>query len=271
MKRSPRPRKTANLSDSLRQHLNMYAVAASAAGVSMLASVQSSEARIVYTHVHKVIGPNSQLGLDLNHDGIIDFSIHNAYQFHSKSYHSAALWTTTPPTNALEGLYSFPFSAYALPRGAKVGPPKNFKCTHACLEGRPMLSLSVGRGGIGQWESATNQYLGVQFIDRAGRTHYGWARLTVRGNPNSKIFATLTGYAYETVPNKPIIAGRTKGTDDPTEDPVFANPGDPGPGASLTNSITDTPQVASLGVLALGAQGVPLWRRRQNQPVVPGN
>jgi len=41
----------------------------------------------------------------------------------------------------------------------------------------------------------------VQFTDRAGRTHYGWARLTVRGNPNSKIFATLTGYAYETVPN----------------------------------------------------------------------
>ncbi len=243
----------------------MYAIAAGAAGVSMLASAQPSEAKIIYTHVHRVIGPNSQLGLDLNHDGIIDFSIHNAYQFHSKSYHSAALWTTTPPTNALEGLYSFPFSAYALRRGAK-----NFKCTHACLEGRPMLSLSVGRGGIGQWEGATNQYLGVQFTDRAGRTHYGWARLTVRGNPNSKIFATLTGYAYETVPNKPIIAGRTKGIDDPTEDPDFANPGDPGPGPSVTNPIPDSPQAASLGVLAFGAQGVPLWRRKQNEPVVQG-
>ena len=28
-----------------------------------------------------------------------------------------------------------------------------------------------------------------------------------------KITATLTGYAYETVPNKAIIAGKTKGPD----------------------------------------------------------
>jgi len=214
----------------------MYAIAAGAAGVSMLASSQPAEAKIIYTHVHRVIGPNSQLGLDLNHDGSIDFSIHNAYQFHSKSYHSAALWTTTPPANALAGLYSFPFSAYALARGAKIGPPKNFKCTFACLDGRPMLSLSVGRGGIGQWEGATNQYLGMRFIDRAGGTHYGWARLTVRGNPNSKIFATLTGYAYETIPNKPIIAGRTKSPDVTTAYP------------------------ASLGHLAAGASAIQAWR-----------
>jgi hypothetical protein len=27
------------------------------------------------------------------------------------------------------------------------------------------------------------------------------------------IVATLTGYAYETIPNKPIVAGATKGSD----------------------------------------------------------
>jgi len=27
----------------------------------------------------------------------------------------------------------------------------------------------------------------------------------------ARIRATLTGYAYETIPNKPIIAGKTKG------------------------------------------------------------
>jgi hypothetical protein len=31
--------------------------------------------------------------------------------------------------------------------------------------------------------------------------------------------ATLTGYAYETVPNKPIIAGKTKGPDVITLEP----------------------------------------------------
>jgi len=267
MKRPAESRRTANLSDSLHQRLNAYALAAGAAGVSLLASAQPSEAKIVYTHVHRVIGPNSQFSIDLNHDGIVDFSIHNAYRFYSKSYHSAALWTTTPPTNALEGLSSFPFSAYALPRGAKIGPPKNFKCTFACLEGRPLLSLSVAGDTIGQWEDATNQYLGVRFLDRAGKTHYGWARLTVRGTPHSKIFATLTGYAYETIPNKPITAGKTKGTDDPTSNPDFASSDDPRHAASLTNPLPERTRPAALGMLALGAQGVPLWRRKETQEV----
>jgi hypothetical protein len=251
MKRSSRPPKTVNLSESTDGQLNMYTLAASAAGVGLLALAMPSEARIVYTPAHKTIRPNSRLGIDLNHDGLIDFAIHNAYQFHSKSYHSAALWTTVPPSNALEGLYSFPFSAYALAVGAKIGPPKNFKCTHACLDGRPMLSLSVGRGVIGQWKGATNRYLGVRFRDKAGRTHYGWARLSVRGNPYSKIFATLTGYAYETIPNKPIIAGQTKASNDST------SLEQPSP-ATLT---VPTPKTASLGLLALGAPGLSIWRR----------
>jgi hypothetical protein len=32
--------------------------------------------------------------------------------------------------------------------------------------------------------------------------------------------ATLTGYAYETIPNKPIITGKTKGPDVITLDPA---------------------------------------------------
>jgi hypothetical protein len=69
---------------------------------------------------------------------------------------------------------------------------------------------------------------------------------------------TLTGYVYETIPGKSIKTGRTKGpADDPTNDEFS-------PGASLTNPISDTPQPASLGMLALGAQGVPLWRRKES-------
>jgi hypothetical protein len=51
--------------------------------------------------------------------------------------------------------------------------------------------------------------LGLRFTI-VGETHYGWARLsTVSG-----IF--LNGYAYETIPNKPIIAGKTHGKDEAT-------------------------------------------------------
>ena len=96
------------------------------------------------------------------------------------------------------------------------------------------------------------RYLGVEFRIN-GKTHFGWARFT-----NSSAWgAPLTGYAYETTPGKLIKASQTKeAADNPTND-------DFGPRASLTNPIPDAPQPASLGMLALGAQGVPLWRRKE--------
>jgi hypothetical protein len=53
----------------------MYTLAASAAGVSLLALVHPAEAKAVYTKVHQVIGPDGSYKLDLNHDGITDFTI----------------------------------------------------------------------------------------------------------------------------------------------------------------------------------------------------
>ena len=57
----------------------MYALAAGAAGVGVLTLGQLSEAKIIYTAVHEVIGPKHQYNLDLNHDKVTDFSIQNAY------------------------------------------------------------------------------------------------------------------------------------------------------------------------------------------------
>src|SRR5579863_10427884 len=74
MKRSPRPRTTANLSDSIHHRLNMYALAASAAGVGVLALAQPIEAKIVYTPADVKIG-YIPYNLDLNHDGVVDFQI----------------------------------------------------------------------------------------------------------------------------------------------------------------------------------------------------
>jgi hypothetical protein len=56
----------------------MYALAASAAGVSALALSQPAAARIVYTPIHHVIGKNASFYIDLNHDGIADFLLVNS-------------------------------------------------------------------------------------------------------------------------------------------------------------------------------------------------
>jgi hypothetical protein len=58
MKRSSRPRTTVELSKSFHHQLNMYTLAATAAGVGVLTLVQPANARIVYTHIHHVIGKN---------------------------------------------------------------------------------------------------------------------------------------------------------------------------------------------------------------------
>jgi hypothetical protein len=79
MQRSSGPRKiVSNLSESVKQQLNMYAIAAGAGGVSLLALAQPSEAKIIYTHANVQLSPQKgvvKYKLDLNHDGITDFTL----------------------------------------------------------------------------------------------------------------------------------------------------------------------------------------------------
>jgi hypothetical protein len=248
------PRETTNFSKSFLQRLDTYAIAASAAGVGVLALAQPVAAKIVYRPAHVRILPNSNFNLDLNHDGMVDFVISNRYSVRSSTYNQADLWarrsSNSPAANAIEQPRSFPFSPFALRLGDKIGPLKYFG-------NRGVMFGYYGEGSCdGRWGNVTNRYLGVRFQDRSGKTHYGWARLTVRSGYRcqTKILATLTGYAYETVPNKPIIAGRTKGAD---ESKVEL------PDAALTSPIPDQPQPASLGALAMGTPGLSIWRREE--------
>ncbi len=82
-----------------------------------------------------------------------------------------------------------------------------------------VYSCSTACGYLrGPWAFDGNGYLGLRF--KIGKQiHYGWARLTVQELGDYKFKATLTGYAYETIPNKPIITGHTKGPDVITLEP----------------------------------------------------
>jgi hypothetical protein len=241
-------RKTAELSEPVHQWLNLYALSASAAGVGMLALTQCAEAKIVYTPAHQIIGKNISFNLDLNHDGITDFIIReNAHRTTSGEFQ--VLFIKGSSINKIEGVpgsHSF--------HAADLAPDDlipNGEFSPAVV----MANQCSGFGGTsctthsrkGSWFNVTNHYLGLKFtID--GGTHYGWARMTVNF-VNNNLTATLTGYAYETVPNEGIIAGRIKNSD-----------GDAAPDASLS---MPTPEGASLGMLALGSPGVSIWRREE--------
>lgn len=68
---------------------------------------------------------------------------------------------------------------------------------------------SIVYRSFGPWKEATRGFLGLKFIIQ-GQVHYGWARLdvtaTIRG-----IYGAITGYAYETEPNTPILTGQESG------------------------------------------------------------
>jgi hypothetical protein len=263
MKLSPRSRRTtSSLSESLHQRLNMYALAASAAGVSLLALGQPAEAKIVYTRCHvkltpvpvSIYPPYGGLrvyNLDLNHDGIADFRLVNWWY---NRYGHLRIFPMPPPaargTNEIYGPRYNGWAA-ALSAGVSVGPGGAFRKSN-----NSMVYVWAGSGGgtwmSGSWFDVTNGYLGLKFfID--GKAHYGWARLNVLGKGHVAIQATLTGYAYETEPNKPIVTGRTKGSDDTDS----VEPLDP------TTLSAPSPQAATLGLLALGAPGLPIWRRKK--------
>jgi hypothetical protein len=207
----PRPRIAKQLPDSLQRRLNSYALAASATGVSLAALAQPAQGKIVYTPAHVKIGPKSQYPLDLNHDGTTDFTFTNGTYI--GSYGTSFYFLSIMPaqgnqawghTNRGYGIASALFP--------KVRVGKN---QHFSGGGRAMASMPFGSQNScdGPWANVRSRYLGLKFLI-TGKTHYGWARLNVSCPYGAHtIDGTLTGYAYETVPNRPLLTGQEHGTD----------------------------------------------------------
>jgi hypothetical protein len=224
------------LNETLDKNLLAYAAAASAAGVGMLALAPVAQAKIVYTPANDLISPRTYVLLDLNHDGIADFLLSNFYTGSSKGIAYAYMFAAGLYTSNL-ALGNSQNSARALPAKRRVGSSA-FTFQPAPL----MLAENCDGGNViqhyGKWQNASTKYLGLQFITSQG-INYGWARFDV-AETGCQIAPTLTGYAYETIPFKPIPTGKTKGQDVITLEP------------------------ATLRHLARGAPGLSAWRRRNS-------
>jgi hypothetical protein len=251
MKHSSQRRAAAELSTALHERLNTYALAASAAGVGMLALMQPAEAKIVYTPAHIKI--SGQTPLDLNHDGITDFLFVTSYA-NSTSYVLQNLRVAPYGANQLLEKNYFP---RALRAGVRVGGTQHF--SENSLMARVSFNSRNGHSRFeGHWANSgkgvKDRYLGLKFLIN-GKVHYGWARLNVTITSSHQPQGEMTGYAYETIPNKAIVTGKTKG---PSE--IDDTVGQPNP-ASFT---TQAPEPATLGLLAMGSPGVSAWRREES-------
>src|ERR1700722_5831324 len=263
-------RSQARLSSKLEKNLGAYAAAAGAAGVGMLANPQTVEAKIVYTPVNASV--NEGFTLDLNNDGIVDFYLVNGGGASiGGSLRISYLDVCHIPGQCVQSSSALQpnkdnvvrilsSGAAALPAGAKIAFGEKFQIPgmEAGMLGRVFYSGSnTAEKWEGPWanggKGTKNRYLGLKFKIN-GQFHYGWARLSVTTTAHKGFSTTITGYAYETVPNKGIVAGQTSGTDDISE----------------MNSTTPTVpgnapyRPASLGLLGLGAAGLSIWRRKED-------
>jgi hypothetical protein len=227
-------KKSANLSGALDHRLKLYSLAASAAGVSVLALASPSQARIVFTPAHIKLTPNHKLTLDMNHDGIKDFELVD----------TAAGSSDFLEVNALQGGNALAqaktdcnpsVGVAALNAGVLIGKGQTFSNRLYCMA----QYIGADGGSLGSWAGGVkNRFLGLQFMIE-GKKHFGWARLSVSTAPYQVL---LTGYAYETKVNKPIIAGKTDGPEDTSAIPAAADE-----------------QLGTLGLLAMGSSAPSIW------------
>jgi len=251
VERSTRPYSA--LPEPLQRRLNSYALAAGAGGVGILAVTQPAVAKIVYTPTHKVIGLNNKVALDLNHDGKSDFNFQESFFTTTSVGENHSIKLSVLPAHKNE-IWGMNHHASALAAGVQVGPKGRFSYAKKTLA---VDYYADGTGGSGTcaglWNNVKNRYLGLKFSIN-GKTHFGWARLNVTCTTtfgNHVVTGVLTGYAYETVPNKPIITGKTKG---PEESPD-----------NQSRLEAPTPAArATLAALAMGSQGLSIWKREDS-------
>lgn len=248
MRAVSKSRKTAKLSESLQRRVNMYALAASTAGVGMLALAPTAAAKIVFTRVHKTIPYNhGPLFFDVNNDGVNDFALRGRLATTTSGKFASLNVYAAHGGNAVWSVQSRGHHcAAAVPTGKLIGPKREFSPNKLVM----FLSDTQFDSGSAYcpWVGVRYSYLGLK-IEINGKTHYGWARVNFLAHTT-----VLAGYAYETIPDKPINAGWTKGAAN-----VSAQ-GDLSPTASVADPILQIPPF-TLGELALGAPGLSIWRK----------
>jgi hypothetical protein len=226
----------------LAKRVAAYGLAATGAGLGIMAGAQTAEAKIVYTPTNILFESRAVIDIDNVEFVITQLKETNfGYTFVLKAQGGAVLASSR-----------FPGWAGRLSVGARIGasghfyrgPQMAWAATYNCCPTH-----------TGPWDpygppSLSSGFLGLKFLID-GQTHYGWVQVSIIGNPQGYPYlegfrGVVRGYAYNTLPNQPILAGQTSDSDFVGEIP---------------------PQPATLGLLALGAPALDIWRPRERRLV----
>lgn len=232
-------RPTARLGRHLEKNLIAYAAAASA---GLLSTALPAEAEIIYTPSNTPMTIARQNNgvtfttLDLNNDGVPDFTFAISSTAHFSSYGyttRARFYLKVIPgqagNEAVQGKQAP--TASAIPAGVKIGPQEKFASGNLNMVNRTYNRSMSKSKSSGTWQPTEFAYIGLKILIN-GQVHYGWARIKFP-YPYAYQYPSIYGYAYESTPNQPITTGQTSGSE----------------------SSSNTAAPASLGMLAAGAPG----------------
>jgi hypothetical protein len=234
--------------ESFEKRLRAYAAGAGAVAAGLLAFAPPVAAEIVVVPAHATIGYGHDKTFAISIEGTTPFTLKTS------SFFSTIRCTNWISSNAASGAGAVAHGRSnqmaALKFGAAIGPADEFEAGGQVLASfRAMSSTFGGHSTIrGPFANTTNRFLGLKF-KLNGEVYYGWAgfsSVTARGCgvEGRGVTAVLTAYAYETEPNTPIYAGQSSDADTLGEAP---------------------PQPPTLGLLALGAPGLDIWRPRKRE------
>ena len=234
-----------NLNDNLEKKLFAYAIGAGAVATGLIPLAEPAQAEVVFVPTHVHLNSNQSFAIDIQ--GTTEFTLTDKLYVLTGSFSTALLSVTAAASAAVVGRNQ---KAAAMKPGNVVGPAKPFQPNKALLAGAFKDSQGSQASVFGPFAQTTQRYLGLKFVLN-GDVHYGWVRFAAvlaDDNRPPSVRALMTGYAYETTPNKPIQVGQT--SDDPFASQLFPK------GDNATQL-----QPATLGVLALGSTGIETWRR----------
>ncbi|HVI10309.1 MAG TPA: hypothetical protein VND65_18615 [Candidatus Binatia bacterium] len=248
------------LSEGLCQRLHSYALAAGAAGVSVLACAPAATASPVCKSLSDELVHTNYLPLYLGGATVPVFNVAQATNTTFVSFSTTGLgvlfwWNRAffTPNSAGAKIALADNLPADLASGAEIGPGGNFG-----KGGSYGLLFTYGKGRFGSGHgggtmqkhrgnlSLTQESLvGFRFT-QSGQVHYGWARMNVsfqNGHyPKGKhTVVHILGYGYETAPNTGIAAGSC-GSEEQASG---------GPKTSSSDASERT-----LGRLALGSDGM---------------
>lgn len=184
----------------------------------------NAHAQIVYTDVipdTTVSATNGAYNLDLNNDGVIDFTLRKENVYFCPAMLGAISTTYTDIViDALNG-NEVSNDTNNYPKKLKFNNViKNggtawidaadqllAKKSNVIRRGRDHCFIASPLTYAGNWNAAGNRYVGLRLIVGATK-YYGWVRLNVANGGNA---VTIKDYAYDSTPGHSIKAGATSG------------------------------------------------------------